>query len=205
MKQAILITFCAVFLGGCAIEDAAEVPLVPLGDFRLGHNIAIADNVVRGPFSREMSETDLEASVQNAVAERLRKYDGNGLYHLGIVVGGVTLAQPGIPVVYSPKSVLLLDVTIFDNRTREPLNTSPKRIQVGEGFANAVPFLGSGNVREPEQQLENLSANAARAIEEWLQDNPDWFQPRADQIRVPFDIRTPAPDVSRARPAETVN
>ena len=87
----------AFLLAGCAAEEDLSLAPDPLGDFRLGHNIAIADDTVSGPFSRKFTETQMEAAVQNAVARRLRRYDGDGLYHLGIVVGGVVLAQPGIP------------------------------------------------------------------------------------------------------------
>lgn len=196
MKRILAVLGVLVVLAGCAAEEDLSVPPEPLGDFRLGHNIAIADDVVLGPFSRELSEDQLEASVQNAVARRLRRYDGDGLYHLGIVVGGLVLAQPGVPTVYAPKSVMLLDVTVFDNSTRKKLNEEPKRIQVGEGFRNMVPLLGSGLVRSAEEQLENLSENAARAIEKWLRENPEWFEPKPGQVRVPFSIKTPPPPVS---------
>ena len=190
-----LLAACLV-LWGCAdpTEDLAKMP-EPLGQFRLGHNIAIADDVKRGPFSREMSETQLEAAVQSAVAKRLRRYDGNGLYHLGIVVGGIVLAQPGIPVVYAPNSVMIVDVTVFDNDTREKLNEKPKRITVGEGLRNAAPIVGSGHVRSAEEQLENLSVSLAKEIEDWLLENPDWFEMRPDQIRVPYNVDTEAPDI----------
>ena len=119
-----LLTILAVAACGTVEEDLSETP-PPLGQFRLGHNIAIADNVTKGPFSREFTETQLEVSVQNAVAKRLRRYDGDGLYHLGIVVGGIVLAQPGVPIVYAPQSVMILDVTAFDNTTQKKLNDKP--------------------------------------------------------------------------------
>lgn len=184
-----------LFLAACAAEEDLSLPPEPLGQFRLGHNIAIADNVQRGPFSRDFTEAQLEASVQNAVALRLRRYDGDGLYHLGIVVGGIVLAKPGIPIVYAPQSVMILDVNVFDNATQEKLNDEPERITVGEGLRNAVPVFGSGYVRSPEEQLENLSFAAAREIEEWLRDNPDWFASRPGQVRVPYDITVNAPNL----------
>lgn len=179
----------------CAPKENLSTAPKPLGQFRLGHNIAIADDVTRGPFSRNMTETQIEASVQNAVAARLRRYDGDGLYHLGIVVGGLVLAQPGIPVVYAPQSVMIADVTVFDNTTQKKLNPRPKRFTVGEGLKNAVPILGSGYVRSADEQLQNLSAALARAIEDWLRDNPDWFTPRPGQVRVPYDAGVNAPPI----------
>lgn len=195
MIRKTLCTFVFFTLAACAAEDDLTLTPDPLGQFRLGHNIAIADNVTKGPFSRDFTETMIEAAVQNAVAKRLRRYDGDGLYHLGIVVGGLVLAQPGIPVVYAPQSVMILDVTVFDNTTQAKLNDEPKRFFAGEGLRNAVPFIGSGLVRSADVQLENLSASAARQIEDWLNENPEWFRPRAGQIRVPYDARVDAPNI----------
>ena len=128
MRKILIATATAMILTGCTSEEDLTLTPEPLGQFRLGHNIAIADNVTLGPFSRELSEQQIETSVQNAVAERLRRYDGDGLYHLGIVIGGLVLAQPGIPVVYAPSSVMIVDVTVFDNTTQKKLNEEPFRI-----------------------------------------------------------------------------
>ena len=195
MRKILIATATAMILTGCTSEEDLTLTPEPLGQFRLGHNIAIADNVTLGPFSRELTEQQIETSVQNAVAARLRRYDGDGLYHLGIVVGGLLLAQPGIPVVYAPSSVMIVDVTVFDNATQKKLNEEPHRITTGEGFRNMVPVLGSGLVRSAEDQLENLSYQVAQAIEDWLQDNPEWFTPREGQVRVPYDIKVDAPNI----------
>jgi len=206
-RRAFLAIATLAALLSCAPRENLSNAPKPLGQFRLGHNIAIADNVTRGPFSRDLSETRIEASVQSAVAARLRRYDGDGLYHLGIVVGGLVLAQPGIPVVYAPQSVMIADVTIYDNTTRKKLNAKPKRFTVGEGLQNVVPLLGSGYVRSADEQLQNLSASLARAIEDWLRDNPDWFAPRPGQVRVPYDARVDAPviDTTSTRDVASAN
>lgn len=191
-----------LLLAACAEKEDLTLPPEPIGQFRLGHNIAIADNVTKGPFSREFTEAQIEASVQNAVAARLRRYDGDGLYHLGIVVGGLVLAQPGIPVVYAPQSVLIADVTVFDNTTRKKLNDKPERFYAGEGASNAVPIIGSGYVRSADEQLQNLSASLARQIEAWLRKNPEWFAPRPGQVRVPYDSSAYAPRIDTTSTAD---
>jgi len=201
IRSAVAVLACTMLLACGAEEDLSLAPQ-PLGQFRLGHNIAIADNVERGPFSREFTETQIEASVQKAVAARLRRYDGDGLYHLGIVVGGLVLAQPGIPVVYAPKSVMIVDVTVFDNTTQEKLNEKPKRFYAGEGFRNTVPILGSGFVRSADEQLENLSFSLAKDIEDWLKDHPEWFAPRPGQVRLPYDAATHAPKIDTTSTAD---
>ena len=206
MKRACLLIAMTIGLAACGgADEDLSLPPEPLGQFRLGHNIAIADDVARGPFSRQFTEVQLETAVQNAVAKRLRRYDGDGLYHLGIVVGAVVLAQPGIPVVYAPSSNIVVDVTIFDNTTQQKLNEEPKRLLVGEGFSNIVPILGSGYVRDADEQLANLSENLARAIEGWLRENPEWFTPRPGQIRVPYEIGTPAPDIEASTQGNPVD
>ncbi len=196
MKRAVFLGLVASLVTACNSQEDLDLPPQPLGQFRLGHNIAIADDTMRGPFSRAFTEVQLESAVQDAVAKRLRRYDGDGLYHLGIVVGAVVLAQPGIPVVYAPSSTMIVDVTVFDNSTQEPLNDSPKRIIAGEGFENTVPFIGSGLVRNADEQLANLSDSLADQIEDWLLDNPEWFAPVPGQVRVPYEIGTPAPPVT---------
>lgn len=203
MFRRFLVLAAALSLAACAAEDEdLSLPPEPIGQFRLGHNIAIADNVTKGPFSRDFTEDQLEAAVQDAVAARLRRYDGDGLYHLGIVIGGVVLAQPGVPVVYAPRSAMIVDVNVFDNSTQTKLNEEPYRIVASEGVRNATPLIGSGYVRSAEQQLDNLSREVAKAIEVWLRENAAWFAAREGQVRVPYDIEVPAPVIDATSTAD---
>ncbi len=196
MNRLILTLAVLPFLAACAGTEDLSQPPEPLGDFRLGHNIAIADETVRGPFSRAFTEDQIEAALQDAVAVRLRRYDGNGLYHLGMNVGGVVLAQPGIPIVYAPSSRMIVDVTLFNNRTQSKINEEPERFIVGEGLSNTVPVLGSGLTRGADEQLANLSQNTARQIENWLKEHPEWFEGVPGAPRVAFEVATPAPKVA---------
>jgi hypothetical protein len=173
-----------VLLGACT--SSSEMSDEPLGDFRLGHNIVIADEVQAGPFTRALNEEELELAMQNAIQQRLGRFDGDGLYHIGIFIGAAVLALPGVPLIYTPQSNMVLEVNVFDNSTRQRLNEEPKRLVVGEGFENTVPILGSGLTRERQEQIDNIAANAARQIEDWLRENEEWFTPKPGQVRVPF-------------------
>lgn len=177
-----------VVLAACAPSDDLTGAPPALGQFRLGHTVIVADKIEYGPFSRQLSEAEITSAVTQAVTRRLGppRYDGDGLYHLGILVGGLVLAQPGVPGVYVPSSIMILEVNVFDNATRAKINTEPKRMTIREGLENAAPLIGSGIVRDGSAQLENLAENAAIAIQEWLLDNSDWFEPKPDQVRVEF-------------------
>lgn len=175
-------------VGACAPTDTMEGPPPELGAFRLGHTVVVADRVEYGPFSRTLGEERIKASVTRAVQDRLGppRYDGDGLYHLGILVGGLVLAAPGVPAVYVPSSAMIIEVNVFDNSTRAKINDEPKQFLVREGIENLAPIVGSGLVRNADAQLENLSFQAAVAVQEWLLENPDWFAPKPGQVRVAF-------------------
>jgi hypothetical protein len=163
-----------VALTGCGGNDLAEQP-VPLGDFVLGLNIAVADNVEKVPISREASIEEWEAAVQQAVDARFGRYEGARVYNIGVGVNAYALAPPGIPVVAAPKSVLVVTANIWDDATGTKLNPEGKRLLVFEEFS-AENVVGTGLTRSKARQIEVLSYNAAKAIEDWLVANPQWFQ-----------------------------
>lgn len=181
-----------LLLGACAGQPLHERP-EPIGDFRLGYAIAKVDRPEQGPFSRVVSDEQIKVEVEEHVRARLGRYDGDGLYHIGMAVGGYVLAQPGVPLVFSPKSIMIVDVTVFDNATRQKLNPEPFRITAWEGLENTVPIIGSGLARNAEKQLANLSEQVAVQLENWLREHPEWFVSEPGQTRVPFDPATARP------------
>jgi hypothetical protein len=194
----ILAAFSLLALAACANTDPAG-PLVPLGDFRLGYNHVIAPDVQKGPFSRDASEDELSRALEAAIEERFGRYDGDGLYHFGISIGGYVLAQPGLPVVYTPKSVMIFDVTIYDNATQQKLNEKPHRITAFEGLQNTAPVIGSGLARGKEEQLKNLTQEGARLLQDYLRKNPEWFVPDPETPRTEFDREVEKRRLAEAR------
>ena len=171
----VLAAFLAVaFLASCAQENLAEKP-EPLGDFALGLNIIVADNVQKVPISRDATVEEWETAMVKAVNERFSRYDGAKLYNIGINVDGYALAPPGIPVVAAPKSILVITANVWDDAAGKKLNEKGKQLTVFEQFSGESAILGSGLTRTKEQQMESLSRNAARAVEEWMRLNPTWF------------------------------
>jgi hypothetical protein len=179
-------------LAACAERADLAEPVVPIGDFRLGHNVVVAKDTTEGPFSRDATEQELEAALSSEIEQRLRRYDGDGLYHIGVRIEAFVLGQPGIPILLSPQSVLILAVNIWDNETRERLNAEPIRVTAFEALNTRVPILSSGLVNSKEEQLENLSISAALQIEQLLRENEaTWFAPKPDRVRVEFTPGTP--------------
>ncbi len=191
-----LATAALALLAACGNPELEPRP-EPIGDFRPGHLVVVAAAPQQGPFSRLASDEELAAAVRTELERSLRRFDGDGLHHVGVKIEGYVLAQPGIPVVYQPKSVLILAVTVIDNATQQRLNPEAERLYAFEGLRNTVPVLGSGLTRSKDEQLENLAVSAAKEVEAYLRRNPQWFLPEPGQVRVPFaPAARPTPSVS---------
>lgn len=160
-------------LAACATNDLAEVP-VPLGDFELGFNVVVADNMQKVPISRPATVDEWEGAMKAAVEARFGRYAGTKLYNLGISVDGFALAPPGIPVVAAPKSILVITANIWDDAAGKKLNEKGKQLTVFEGLS-PESVIGSGLTRTKAQQMDALSYNAVKAVERWLLTNPEWF------------------------------
>lgn len=160
-------------LAGCGANDLEEPP-VPLGDFALGLNIVVADNVQKVPISRDASVDEWEAVMKKAVDDRFGRYEGTKLYNVGISVDGYALAPPGIPVVAAPKSVLVITANVWDDAAQQKLNAEGKQITVFESLSGET-VIGTGLTRNRKEQMEALSYNAVKRVEEWFLDNPEWF------------------------------
>ncbi|NBE09340.1 hypothetical protein [Paragemmobacter ruber] len=160
-------------LASCGRNDLEEPP-VPLGDFALGLNIVVADNVQKVPISREASVEEWEAVMKKAVEDRFGRYQGPKLYNIGISVDGYALAPPGIPVVAAPKSVLVITANVWDDAAELKLNEEGKQITVFESLSGET-VIGTGLTRNRKEQMEALSYNAVKRVEEWFLQNPEWF------------------------------
>lgn len=176
-----LLALCAglAAVSACGRSDLEEPP-VDMGNFRLGLNIAVADKAEKVPISRTATEEEWEAAITDAVEQRFGRYNGSKLYNIGISVDGYALAPPGIPVVAAPKSVLVITANVWDDAAQTKLNAEGKQITLWEDAGANI--LGSGLIRGRDRQMQSLAYNAAKRVEQWFQENPEWF-----------DIQSPAP------------
>lgn len=182
-------TLCAMMLAAalaaCNGAWDLEKPAVPLGDFKLGHNIVVAPKVQKVPLSRELDTDVMINTLQEAVSERFDRYDGDKLYHFGISIESYFLAPPGVPLVAAPKSAMIIRITVWDDAQNRKLTPKAKQITVIESIDQG-PIVGSGFTSTAEEQFKNLSQNAVKQIETFLvgrNREEGWFEgePAADE------------------------
>ncbi|MGC9371548.1 MAG: hypothetical protein ACP5DX_18610 [Paracoccaceae bacterium] len=181
LRRFLLPGFLALILAACSLPEPEDRPEVDLGDFRLGYAIVVASHAQKIPPTRAATAEEWEAFLKEEIGSRFGGHEGDRLYHVAVNVDGYALAVPGIPVVVSPKSAMVISVNLWDDATGAKLNAEPKQMTVLESLsANTV--VGSGLTTSREDQMRNLARNAARAIEGWLAEHrDDWFaRPSAD-------------------------
>lgn len=178
-RAALVLAICV--LTACAAENLSAPP-TPIGDFQLGFNSVVADQAQSVGPSRKATPDEWEAAFKQEIGKRIGRYSGNRIYHLGVGVTAYALAVPGVPILLSPKSVVVFSVDVWDDALQRTVNAEPKEFTVFEGISGAT-VIGSGLTKSREQQIATLSENAARKIGEWLVENKAWFTPEAIAAR----------------------
>ncbi|OUD09442.1 hypothetical protein BVC71_06195 [Marivivens niveibacter] len=173
MRSVVAMMALAVLTACGGIRDDLTERPDQIGNFLLAHNIVVANDPQKGPFSRDVTDEEWKEAIQSAVQDRLGRYEGDAWYHVAVVVQAYVAAMPGVPMVYSPQSVLLVDVTFFEDATQTKLNEDPIRLTIFEPCC--TPVLGSGMLRTKEEQVEGLAFNVARAVERTMRENAEWF------------------------------
>ncbi len=166
-------------LAACTGAKDLDAPLVPLGNFKLGHNVVVAPKVqTTAAVSREVPKEELTAALQSAIAERFDRYEGTKDYHFGVSIEGYVLAKRGVPVVAAPKSAMIIRLTVWDDARGVKLNEEPEQLTVLETL-DGESIVGTGWSQSAETQLLNLSRNTAQAIENYLvkmKAEEGWFE-----------------------------
>jgi hypothetical protein len=174
LVRLILTLATVALLGACSPpQEMAAVP-EPLGDFKLGYNIVVVDNPELLPFTRKATDAEWKAALEKAIAERFGRFQGTGEYHVALKLHAYALAQPGVPIVASPKSVLVVAANVW--RPTGKINPEPENLTVWEGV-NGKNVLGSGLTQTKEEQMAKLAFNTALKVEDWFRSHPEWFVP----------------------------
>lgn len=160
-------------LAACDTNDLKKPP-VPLADFVLGINVAAADAAQVPGISRKVTAEEWKASIEAAMTNRFGRYEGNRIYNFAVRVDGYVLAPPGVPVIASPRSALIVTVFVFDDATQTLLNPEGKQLTMVEGVS-VQSFIGSGLTQTKTQQMDRMAYRAALSVQKYLLDNPEWF------------------------------
>lgn len=168
-------TAASLSLSACAVtNDLAKVP-EPMGRFLLGHAVAVANGPEVGPLSRKASDEAWEDAVKFALEERFGRYDGDKYFHISAVVEGYALAMTGVPIVATPKSVLIASVLVYDDEQGgKPLTDEPEIFTVSEELS-PDQLLGTGLTKTADEQMLSLARSLAKAIHEWMLKRPEAF------------------------------
>lgn len=194
--RAMFAAFALLSLAACTTEFDAATQASGLGDFRLDRLVVIADDATMGPLSRRTTDEALEIAVTEAFQTRFSRFQGDNTYSLGIKVQAYVLAQPGIPILLAPRSMLLLSVNVY-NDVPVRLNPETKNLTVFED-AGGDTVIGSAYTQTKEEQLAEIASNAAIEIEVWLRENEEWFGGKAARPEENGAV-SPVPDL----PAKT--
>ncbi|MEP3345875.1 MAG: hypothetical protein ABJN34_13705 [Litoreibacter sp.] len=167
-------------LSACAVANPDNEEQVALGDFKLDLNVAVTDKARKMGVTRDATPEEWEAVLEAAIEKRFRRYEGEKLYHLSYSLDGYILATKGGRLALAPRSAMSMTVHVWDSETRTILKERSKQILVLEQF-DGETLIGSGFFNTKEQQMENLAAQFAKAVERWLVSNGDLFGQDVDE------------------------
>ncbi len=173
----------ALFLAACGETQLNEAP-EDMGAFRARVVHVFTDKALKWPLSRDAEASEWNASMERAMETRLRRYDGAQEYDVAVSLEGFLLAPPGIPVLVNPKSVVVVNVFVYDVARKEYL-ARKVQMEVYEDTTGQSAILGSGHSRTKEEQIAGLSLNIADKIEEWMAEEHKengWFDKRPDTL-----------------------
>ena len=167
--------FAGLSLAGvsaCAVPDPLGSDLPEMGNFRLASVVVVPETAKKIPPSRSASDADLKRVMTSEIERRFGGYTGDTDYIIAVAIDGYALAPPGIPILLTPKSILVVTANLWTADPQEKIG-GPHQITTFEG-ANSL-LLGSGLVKDAEAQLETLARNMASKIQSWLLRTPERF------------------------------
>ncbi|WP_281823342.1 hypothetical protein [Jannaschia rubra] len=159
-------------LSACAVPDPLGEDLPPMGDFELAFTVVVSENAKKIPPSRSTTPEKLKEVMAAEVERRFGRYRGGKGYVIAINIDGYALAPPGIPVVLTPKSIMVVSANLWSADPQKKL-AGPEQITTFEGADTML--VGSGLVKDADEQLVTLSRNMVKKVQSWLLRNPEWF------------------------------
>ncbi|KIC21213.1 hypothetical protein [Leisingera sp. ANG-Vp] len=166
-------------LAACGETSLNEAP-EDLGAFHARVTHVYTEKALQWPLSRDAEHSEWTAPIENALNARLRRYDGAQEYDVAVTLEGFMLAPPGVPVLFSPKSAVVVNVFVYDV-AEERFLAKKHQMEIFESTTGESALLGSGHARTKEEQIQGLAINIADKVEEWMAEQhkeSGWFAPR---------------------------
>ncbi|MDE4132891.1 hypothetical protein PXK00_07200 [Phaeobacter sp. QD34_3] len=176
-----LLAFLGLFalVAACG-ETQLNEPPEDLGAFKVRVAHVYTEKALKWPMSRDAEQSEWLEPMKTALEARLRRYDGAQEYDVAVTLEGFMLAPAGVPILFSPKSVAVVNVFVYDVAKKEFL-ADKHQMEIFESTTGESAIVGSGHSRTREEQIAGLSLNIADAVEEFLAEQHKkngWFAPR---------------------------
>jgi hypothetical protein len=114
-------------LSACAVKDPLGEDLPPMGDFELAFTVVVSENAKKIPPSRNATSGALKSVMTSEVERRFGAYKGGTGYVIALNIDGYALAPPGIPIVLTPKSIMVVSANLWRADPQEKL-AGPEQI-----------------------------------------------------------------------------
>ena len=179
-------------LAACATPDPLSEAQREMGDFQLLAPIVVTTKIKAIPPSRAAAPSAWEAVMKDELTRRFGRYAGGRDYYVALSIDGFSLAPPGIPIVLTPKSILVVTANLWTADPQEKVR-GPEQLTTFEG-ADTL-FLGSGLMKDGDAQMRTLARNMAFKVQSWILREPTL-------LGLPSGPGAPAPDggATDARP-----
>jgi hypothetical protein len=165
-----------VACGETRLDEAPE----DLGAFQARIVHVYTEKALQWPMSRSADHSEWTDPIKSALETRLRRYEGGQQYDVAVTLEGFMLAPAGVPVLFSPKSVVVVNVFVYDVE-QERFLAKKHQMEIFESTTGESALVGSGHARSKQEQIQGLAVNIADKVEEWMAEQhreQGWFAPR---------------------------
>ncbi len=165
-----------VACGETRLDEAPE----DLGAFQARIMHVYTEKALQWPMSRSADHSEWTDPIKSALETRLRRYEGGQQYDVAVTLEGFMLAPAGVPVLFSPKSVVVVNVFVYDVE-QERFLAKKHQMEIFESTTGESALVGSGHARSKQEQIQGLAVNIADKVEEWMAEQhreQGWFAPR---------------------------
>ncbi|MBT8153412.1 hypothetical protein KMP13_05790 [Epibacterium ulvae] len=179
MARLLSLFMALALLGACGATQVDEAP-EDLGAFKARVLHVFTDKALQWPLSRDADASEWTEPMKRALNARLGRYQGSQEFDVAVTLEGFMLAPGGVPILFSPKSVAVVNVFVYDVSGAVFL-AEKIQMEIFEDTTGESALLGSGHSRSKQEQIDGLALNIADKIEEFIAKkhaDEGWFAPK---------------------------